>query len=386
MQKDAKERRNIIMGKWSIRLNLIFVVFIGLPLMEVGAAPELPAKIVWVDTAGGANFQEFHKTWTIPAANRILPFKVEYVVSRGAEMIERLKAWKPGKGDLHVILFKPDSFVGALEANIPLEILLPNPAVPNATKIPLADLATVLGTHTEGKGLQFWRDQFGFIYNRKFIKKPPTSFKEFLERKDEWRGHIGMIRTDAKSGGGRIFMYDFLRAFGVDWTKPFGEISKSPEWNGALGKFKEFSEAFYKPLAGEPPIIFEQFMKEDVWITEYAIDYCLWSRDKGRLPETTAASYASEGIYGGNTLLAIPGYIPSEYKPAAIKFVNWLLSDLVQLTMFTTMWEYPGTEIFDIVTPVVWTHVPRMERLNRKALESKQGYGWIKENGMNFVK
>jgi putative spermidine/putrescine transport system substrate-binding protein len=374
------------MCKWSVRLILILVVVVGLPLMEVGAEPAVQAKIVWVDTAGGANFQEFHKTWIIPEANRILPFKVEYVVSRGAEMIERLKAWKQGEGDLHVILFKPDSFVGALEAKVPLEILLPNPAVPSATKIPLADLATVLGTHTEGKGLQFWRDQFGFIYNKKFIKNPPTSFKEFLERKDEWRGHIGMIRTDAKSGGGRIFMYDFLRAFGVDWSRPFGEISTSSEWNNALAKFKEFSKALYKPLASEPPILFEQFMKEDAWITEYAIDYCLWSRDRGRLPKTTAASYASEGIYGGNTLLVVPGYIPSEYKPAAFEFVNWLLSDHVQLTMFTTMWEYPGTEIWDIVPAAVWSHVPRMEDLNRKALESSQGYGWIKENGMNVVK
>jgi hypothetical protein len=54
--------------------------------------------------------------------------------------------------------------------------------------------------------------------------------------------------------------------------------------------------------------------------------------------------------------------------------------------MFTTMWEYPGTEIFDIVTPVVWRHVPRMEHLNRKPLENSQAYGWIKENGMNVVK
>ena len=375
-----------MLWKGGMRLVLILVLIGALPLMGTAVGSDLPEKIVWVDTAGGANFQEFHKTWTIPEANRILPFKVEYVVSRGAEMIERLKAWKPGKGDLHVILFKPDSFVGALESNIPLEILLPNPAVPNATKIPLADLAMVLGTHTQGKGLQFWRDQFGFIYNKKFIKNPPTSFSEFFERKDEWRGHIGMIRADAKSGGGRIFMYDFLRAFGVDWTKPFAELSKTPEWNNALAKFKEFSTSFYKPLASEPPILFEQFMKEDAWITEYAIDYCLWSRDKGRLPKTTAASYASEGIYGGNTLLVIPSYIPEAYKPAALKFVNWLISDHVQLTMFTTMWEYPGTEIWDTVPAEVWTHVPKMESLNRKALESKDGYGWIKENGMNVVK
>jgi putative spermidine/putrescine transport system substrate-binding protein len=371
------------MGKWSLRLIFILVVVVGLPPMEVGAEP---AKIVWVDTAGGANFQEFHNTWTIPEAKRILPFRVEYVVSRGAEMIERLKAWKPGEGDLHVILFKPDSFVGALEAKIPMELLLPNSAIPNATKIPLADLAMVLGTHTEGKGLQFWRDQFGFIYNKKFIEDPPTSFKEFFERRSEWRGHIGMIRTDAKSGGGRIFMYDFLRAFGVDWTKPFGEITKSPEWSNAIARFGEFSRALYKPLAGEPPILFEQFMKEDAWITEYAIDFCLWSRDRGRLPETIAASYGSEGNYGGNSLLVVPAHIPGECKLAAFEFVNWLLSDHIQLTMFTTMWEYPGTEIWGIVPPAVWGHVPRMEDLNRKALENGKGYRWIKQNGMGVLK
>jgi putative spermidine/putrescine transport system substrate-binding protein len=380
------ERRDAIMCKWAIQLILIFLTAVFLMPVGVAAQSEFPAKIVWVDTAGGANFQEFHKTWTVPEANRILPFRVEYVVSRGAEMIERLKAWKPGGGDLHVLLFKPDSFVGVLEAGIALEILLPNPAIPNASKIPLADLATVLGTRTEGKGLQFWRDQFGFIYNKKFIKNPPTSFKELFDRRDEWRGHIGMIRTDAKSGGGRIFMYDFFRAFGVDWTKPFDTIVKSPEWDEAVAKFKAFSKSLSKPLAGEPPILFEQFMKEDAWITEYAIDYCLWSRDRGRLPKTTAASYASEGIYGGNTLLVVPGYIPDGYKPAAFKFVNWLLSDHVQLTMFTTMWEYPGTEIWNTVPAEVWSHVPKMEDLNRKALENREGYKWVKENGMGALK
>ena len=374
------------MWKWGVRILLIFVVAVSLPFMEAAAGSKLPEKIVWVDTAGGANFQEFHKTWTIPEANRILPFKVEYVVSRGAEIIERLKAWKPGKGDLHVILFKPDGFVGALDEKIPLEIVMPNPAITNASKIPLADLATVLGSHTQGKGLQFWRDQFGFIYNKKFIKNPPTSFKEFFDRKDEWRGHIGMIRTDAKSGGGRIFLYDFLRAFGVDWNKPFDELTKSSNWNDAIGKFKDFSRALFKPLAGEPPILFEQFMKEDTWITEYSIDYCLWSRDRGRLPKTTAASYASDGNYGGNTILAVPGYIPDEYKPSAFKFVNWLLSDNVQLTMFTTMWTYPGTEIWNIVPAEVWAHVPKMEDLNRKVLENKEGYKWIKEKGMEMIK
>ena len=54
--------------------------------------------------------------------------------------------------------------------------------------------------------------------------------------------------------------------------------------------------------------------------------------------------------------------------------------------MFTTMWEYPGTEIWDIVPSAVWSHVPKMEDLNRKALENSAGYSWIKENGMGIVK
>lgn len=374
------------MWKWSKILSLILVLVVGLPIISVATELELPAKIVWVDTAGGANFQEFHSTWTVPEANKALPFDVEYVVASGPEIIERLKAWKPGGGDLHVILLKPDGFIGALKAGIPLEVLMPNSAITNAVKIPLEGLATVLGISTEGKGLQFWRDQFGFIYNKKFIKEPPTSFKEFFDRKDEWRGHIGMIRADAKSGGGRIFMYDFLRALGVDWTMPFDEISKSPEWNDALAKFKEFSECLFKPLAAEPPYLFDQFVKEDIWITEYAIDYSLWSRDKGRLPETVAASFASEGIYGGNTFLVVPSYIPDEYKLAALQFVNWLLSDYVQITMFTTMWQYPGTDVWDIVPNEVWANVPKMEDLKRTVLENSDGFGWIKENGMDVVK
>lgn len=386
------------MWKWS-KLSLALVIAVGLLFIGAGAKPEWPARIVWVDTAGGANFQEFHAVWTVPTANKELPFITDYVVGKGVEMVEKMKAWEPGEGDVHVILFKPDGFVLALKEGIPLETLVyftgvpetpvaPRAGIPNAVKIPLADLQMVLGVPTEGKGLQFWRDQFGFIYNKKFIEDPPTSFKELFERRHEWCGHIGVIRMDAKSGGGRIFMYDFLRAFGVDWTKPFDEILGSPEWEEAIAKWKEFSKCFFKPLAAEPPYLFEQFLKEDIWITEYAIDYTLWSRDRGKLPATIAASYAEEGIYGGNTLLVVPTYIPEEYKPAAYEFVNWLLSDYVQSTMFKTMYQYPGTEVWDIADREyfwIWDHVPRMEDLVRKVLENFPGFAWIKEHGMGMI-
>ena len=55
------------------------------------------------------------------------PIEVEYVVSSGAEVIERLKTLKPGEVDMHVILLKADGFVGALESQIPLEVLVTNP-------------------------------------------------------------------------------------------------------------------------------------------------------------------------------------------------------------------------------------------------------------------
>ncbi len=354
--------------------------------MLLGLSAMAAGKIVFVDTAGGANFQEFFNTWVIPEANRLLPFEVEYVLSKGPEVVERLKAQSPGGGDMHVILFKADGFVAALEDEVALEVLVGNSLIPNAEKIPAEALALVLGRSTEQKGLQFWREQFSFIYNKKFVPNPPTSFIEFYDRKEEWRGHIGIIETDAGSIGGRAFMYDLLRAFGVDWSIPFDELQGSAAWVEATDKVREMAPYFYQPAASGGAALFEQFLKEDVWITEYVIDFTLWSRDRDRVPDTVAASYASEGNDGGDTLIAIPSYIPSEDMEEAVELVNFLLSDYVQLNLFVNMWEYPGTDIWDIVPSQIWDSVPRMEDLNRNPVENSAGFTWVTEHGMELLR
>ena len=181
-------------------------------------------------------------------------------------------------------------------------------------------------------------------------------------------------------------MYDLLRAFGVDWSIPFDELQSSQEWIDATDKVREMAPYFNQPPASGGAALFEQFMKEDVWITEYVIDYTLWSRDLGRVPETVAATYATEGNYGGNTLLAIPSTIADEDMPQALELVNFLLSDYIQLNMFATMWEYPGTEIWDIVPEQMWASIPRMSDLNRNAVENAEGFAWVTMNGMELLR
>jgi putative spermidine/putrescine transport system substrate-binding protein len=356
-------------------------------------AVERPTEITLIDTNSGANFQWYFQDQVIPAVADQLGVGVDYVVSDEATLIERMKAWEPGQGDAHLLFVKPETIPKALGEGIELETLYPDQvdAIPNIEKCPEAYLETVLGTSIDGKGALYWRSQYALIYDSEHIKDPPTSWKEFYDRRAEWEGHIGIVRPDAKSGSSYRIPYSFLNAF-VDMEDeegnaiPLAELQETAEWQDAWAKLQDFYTYAKQPLPAEPPIMFEDFNAGDTWISFYAMDYALWSRHVGTMPPTIKSSFLEEGMAAGSDgYLVVPAGIPEEYKPVVYDVVNFLLSDDQQIRLITTMWQYTGTDIWDKIPGVVWDTIPAWEDMEpaRLRIGNSEVKDYIKEFGVD---
>jgi putative spermidine/putrescine transport system substrate-binding protein len=353
--------------------------------------PERPSAITIIDTNSGANFQWYWQQQVIPAIEEQMGVTVDYVVSNEAEVIERMKAWEAGQGDAHLLFVKPETIPKALGEGIEMETLYPDKVdvIPNIEKCPKAYLETVLGTAIDGKGALYWRSQYALIYDSKYIEDPPTSWKEFYDRRAEWKGHIGIVRPDAKSGSSYRIPYSFLNAF-VAMTDqegnaiPLDALQANAAWQDAWAKLKDFYTYAKQPLPAEPPNMFEDFNAGDTWISFYAMDYALWSRHEGTMPPTIKSSFLEEGMAAGSDgYLIVPVGIPEEYKPVVYDVVNFLLSDDQQIRLITTMWQYTGTDIWDKIPGVVWDTIPAWEDMEpaRLRIANNEVKEYIKEFG-----
>ena len=365
----------------------------------VTATPELaverPTAITIIDTNSGANFQWYWQQQVIPAIEARLGIEVDYVVSKEAELIERMKAWEAGKGDAHLLFVKPGTIPKAMGEGIELETLYPDQldVIPNLDKCPKAYLETVLGTNIEGKGALYWRSQYALIYNSEYIKDPPTSWQELYERRAEWEGHIGIVRPDAKSGSSYRIPYSFLNAY-VDMVDadgnaiPLAELQETDEWKDAWAKMTDFYTYAKQPLPAEPPNLFEDFNAGDTWISFYAMDYSLWSRHQGTMPPTIKSSFLAEGMAAGSDgYLIVPAGIPEEYKPVVYDVINFLLSDDQQIRLITTMWQYTGTDIWEQIPGVVWDTIPAWEDMEpaRLRIGNSEVKTFIREQGAELL-
>jgi putative spermidine/putrescine transport system substrate-binding protein len=374
----------------STRLTLLAISgLVCIPL----AAPDpahagAPTELVMADSQSGANFQAYWQKYVIPAVRQSLGVNLKYLVTSDAEQIQKTKAWKPGQGDFHILF--PKSIATWVKSGVPLETLNTT-NVPNSAKIDPRYLKSDEGIELQSKAVLYWRTSYALIYNSQNIKNPPKSWKEFYDRRAEFKGHIGLIRPDAKSSSAWRQRLTFLHAFLKEkMALPMAQLQKDPAFQDAWSKLKDFTRYAKLPLAAEPPNLFEDFNAGDTWIALYAQDYSLWSARQGTMPPTIKAVYPEEGADEiGTGYLAIPANIPPEYKEVALKVVNYLLSDDQQIRLLTTMWQYPGTDITDQAPPIVWEIVPRLDVLTRTAIPPerirKDVIGYIKGHAKELI-
>ena len=87
------------------------LVSIGLVLASLAAAAPAaagaaPTELVIADSQSGANFQAYWQKYVIPAVKQSLGVNLKYLVTSDAEQIQKVKAWRPGQGDVHILFPK----------------------------------------------------------------------------------------------------------------------------------------------------------------------------------------------------------------------------------------------------------------------------------------
>jgi putative spermidine/putrescine transport system substrate-binding protein len=362
--------------------------------LALAAAPFVHARadgpLTVVDTVSGPNFQAFWKTYLIPKIRKDNGIEVSYTVGSGPTLQLQMQNWREGGAGFQLMFLKDLDLANMVAAGLHFDSLTPDRAkeIPNEALIPKAYDENDNGVMLHGAGLLFWRAQFGLIHNTAFVKSPPKTWAEFFERRAEFKGHIGMVRPDASSGGGRAFIYAFLAAGGVDFNKPFAELQQSAAWKNGWSRFTEFSRAFAQPVAAEPPVMFHQFQTEQVWITDYAQDYSLWSAEQGQLPPTTRSTPLDVNIIGAsNAYLSVPAVDSQAQKAAAYKVINTLLSDAVQLHMLETMYQYPGTNAWRKAPASVWEKIARVDVAQARGitLTNLEAITFIQKHGMDYI-
>jgi putative spermidine/putrescine transport system substrate-binding protein len=354
------------------------------------ARPALAETVSVVDTVSGPNFQAFWKQVLIPAIHQKLGLDVSYTVGSGPTLQLQMQSWQPGHPQFTLLFLKDLDIANMVHAGIPLEPVYPaqETAIPNQKMLPPEFMKSEFGVDLQGEGLLMWRAQFDLIYNSAFVKNPPKTWKELYDRREEFKGRFGMVRPDASSGGGRAVIYSFLAAFGVDFSKPFAELQASPAWKSAWKKFSEFSKCFAQPIASSPPVMFHQFQTEQVWMTDYAQDYSLWSATQGQLPETIKAAPLDANVIGSsNAWLAVPAVDTPEQKAAAYKVMNLLLSSEIQLKMLETMYQYPGTDAWKHAPASVWEKIPPVDVAESHGIRMTNfdAITFIQEHGMDYI-
>ena len=343
-----------------------------------------------VDTVSGANFQVFWKTYLIPTISQKTGIDIKYTVGSGPPLQLQMQSWRDGDPGFSFMFLKDLDLANMVAAGTKFEPLYParEKEIPNQKLVPKEYNEIDSGVALHGAGLLFWRAQFGLIHNTQFVKSPPRTWGEWFDRREEFKGHIGMVRTDAGSGGGRAVMYAFLAAGGVDFKKPFSDIQNSPEWKKGLERFTEFSRCFAQPIASEPPVMFHQFQTEQVWMTSYAQDYSLWSAEQGQLPPTTRSTPLDINIIGSsNAYLAVPAVDTPQQKADAYKVIDVLLSDEVQLHMLETMYQYPGTEAWKKAPAEVWEKIAPVDTAQARGITmtNLEAITFIQKHGMEYI-
>lgn len=325
-------------------------------------------EIVMADGQSGANFQEYFQKVALPAVKAATGITVKYIVTTDAEQFEKMKAWKPGAGDVHLYFAK--NMAAAVNSGVPWEVL-DTTKVPNLAKNDPVELKSAANVDLKGAGAVFWRSSYALVYNSLKVSKPPLSWKEWYDRREEFKGHIGLIRPDAKSSAAWRQRLMFLHAFlGEKMTMPIDQLQNDPAFKDAWAKLIDFTNYAKKPLASEPVNLFEDFNAGDTWISLYAQDYTMWSARQGTMPPTMKSVYPTEGAdVLEASYMAVPANIPDDYKAAAFRVLNYLLSDDSQMRLVSTMFQYYGTNLDpNLVPALVWEYIPKMDVLKKTAM------------------
>ena len=339
-------------------MRRVRILGLAFTLLAVGPAVRAFAQdIRFYDTMSGANFVQWWQTSAVPACQREVGATVKYASTGSAEVLQRIKAWEPGKGDIEVLFLAPDKIAGFLKEGVLEDLRRHARVMPNMARTEEPDSKIAAGTELNGTGVPFFRYSYVLIYNSDQVKNPPQSWKELYDRRNEWKGRISYIDPRSTvSGAGRFFVASFLRAFGADWKLVDGK--ETPSWATGWTRLAEFEKSNFTKHATSGGAHISQFATGEIWIGFHALDFVEYSKKLGTLPQQIRTVMLREGVPGGAGYLAIPKGIPEVRKEAAARFINCALSDRVQVEMVEAMFEFPGTAVWDKISAETYKIMP----------------------------
>jgi putative spermidine/putrescine transport system substrate-binding protein len=334
---------------------LIMMVVAALALVTASAASAQDLR--FFDTMSGANFVQWWQTNAIAAYQKETGAVVKYASTGSAEVLQRIKAAGAGNGDIELLFLAPDKLAGFLQEGVLEDLRKFNALIPNMAKTEPPDNRIAAGTELNGTGVPFFRYAYVLIYNADQVKTPPQSWKELYERRNEWKGRISYVDPRSPvSGSGRFFVASFLKALGSDWGFTGGK--ENATWQPAWEKLAEFEKANFTKHATSGGAHVGQFATGEIWIGFHALDFVEYSKKLGTVPPHIKTVMLKEGVPGGAGYLAIPKNIPDARKEAAAKFINFALSDKIQIDMVENMYEFPGAGVWDKLPASVYQVMP----------------------------
>ena len=332
----------------------------------VAGADGAPIKqLAFFDSASGADFVNWFQTYVFPRYRQMTGVEVKFTSIGPAEAFQRVKAWRPGQGDVDVFYLSGDKMGAWGRENLLEDLRGMSNLIPNLANAEPPESETIFGFPIEGRGAPFFRALYALGYNSDVVKNPPTSFKDLLNRRDEWKGKVGY--PDARSpitGGGRYFVASFLRAFGCDLRLEGGR--ENATWGPAWERLAEFEKFVFKKHANSGGEQFGQMTQGDVWITHMPWNFIEYTKRVGSLPPSVKISFLEEGMIVLGNYLIIPRGLSEARREAAVRLVNFLLSQELQVEVVNQMQIHAGTNVWDKVNPNVYKEgMPSKEQMQR---------------------
>jgi len=324
---------------------------------KAATAPGSAKEFTFYDTMSSPNFTQWWQTRAVSPYREQAGVGVSYTTSDSGTVLPRIQAARQGQGGIHLVQLAPDKFGAFARAGV-LEDLRPLAAlIPNMAKTQAPDNQTAAGVSVDGRGAVFLRYQYAGAYKASDVHPPPAGFIELFDRRAEWKGKISYVDPRSPvSGSGRYYVTGFLHAFGCDFGLKNGV--ENATWGPAWEKLAEFEKFGFTKHAQSTGEYLAQFAQGDIVIGGHAFDVIQYSKKIGAIPPDMKTTFMKEGLPGGAGYLAIPKGISQPHKEAAARFINFALSDTIQIKMVEEVSELPGTDVWDKLPASVYGNIP----------------------------
>lgn len=245
------------------------------------------------------------------------------VVTNTAEgTYQKMVAEKGSRGTVDLWLLSGPQVQPAAEGS-----LLYGPIIeilPNAEHITPFDAQYAEGFKHGGYVVPAWRNQAVFVYDSRFVNKPPASLTD-LEQWVQSNPKRFTYCDPARGGSGQAFVNSALYWLTGDpqtYFKHFDQAIVDKEWPRLWAWLRSIGP--YVVYSANNNDALEKLAREEVWIAATWEEMFLQWRADGRLSDSVGAYLPESGLPGGADFLGVPANASN--KAAALLFMNYLFS------------------------------------------------------------